>query len=131
MNFPITRLDEAMSRKKLDLSIRIPPSSAESDPTIPIFSSFIRLPDQLVSSAHFRPEVVRKLRQTREEELRKLRRLDEDEKAEERTAKKDKEKKEKRDAMLRAMSAEEQRKFLEKEREKDLRKSQKKMTRKA
>ena len=120
-----------MSTKKLDLSIRIPPSSAEPDPTISMFSSFIRFPDQLVLSAHFRPEVARKLRQTRQDELRKLRRLDQDEKAEERSAKKDKEKKEKRDATLRTMSAEEQRKFLEKEREKDLKKSQKKMSRKA
>src|SRR5579862_725148 len=101
--FPPRRLDEAMSRKKLDLSVRMPPASAKLDPTIAIFSYFIRLPDQLVSSARFRPEVNRKLRQTREDELRKLRRLDEDEKAEERTAKKDKEKKEKRDAMLRTM----------------------------
>ncbi|KAI9767882.1 MAG: hypothetical protein M1840_005375 [Geoglossum simile] len=125
-----TKLDEAMPRKKLDLSVCIPPATAKVDPTIPIFSHFIRLPDQLASSARFRPEVNRKLRQTREDELRKLRRLDEDEKAEERTAKKDKEKKEKRDVMLRTMSAEEQRKFLEKEREKDLKKSQKKMSRK-
>ena len=123
------RLNEAMSRKKLNLCIRIPPSSTEPDPTTSLFSYFVRLPDQLVSSAHFRPEVARKVRQTREDELHKLRRLDEDEKAEERSTKKDKEKKEKRDAMLRTMSAEEQRKFLEKEREKDLRKSQKKMTR--
>ena len=117
--------------KMLELSVRMPPSSVEQDPTLSIFSYFIRLPDQLVSSGRFRPEVSRKIRQTREDELRKLRRLDEDEKAEERNAKKDKERKEKRDAMLRTMSAEEQRKFLEKEREKDMRKSQKKMTRKA
>ncbi|KAH0559417.1 hypothetical protein GP486_004064 [Trichoglossum hirsutum] len=125
-----TKPDEAQSRKKIDLCVRIPRSpAADPDPTVPILSYFLRLPDQLVSSAHFRPEVSRKVRQTREDELRKLRKMDEDEKAEERNTKKDKEKKEKRDSMLRTMSADEQRKFLEKEREKDYRKSQKKMTR--
>jgi hypothetical protein len=84
--------------------------------------------DHLVSAAPFRPEAMRKIRQRREEEIRRIRKVDEDEKAEERKLKGDKEKKEKRDAILKTMSAEEQRKYLEKEREKDMRKSQKKRT---
>ncbi len=71
---------------------------------------------------------MRKIRQTREDEIRRIKRVDEDEKAEERRMKGDKEKKEKRDAALKNLSAEEQRKFLEKERERDIRKSQKKKT---
>ena len=86
--------------------------------------------DQLVAHAHFRAEVMRKVRSIRDEEIRKLTRADEDSKNEERTTKRDKEKKQKRENMLKGMSADEQRKFLDKEREKDLKKSQKKMTRK-
>jgi septal ring factor EnvC (AmiA/AmiB activator) len=120
-------LNETIPKKRISLSINLD-SSPESKAAL--FSYFLRLPDKLVSSAHFRPEVLRKVRQTREEESRKLRKADEDEKAEERTLKRDKDKKEKREAMLNALSADEQRKFLDREREKDIRKGQKKMTKK-
>ena len=132
---PPQRLDEAHSVKKIDLSVRLPPSISSGtttpDSTLPLVTYFLQLPDTLAQIAHFRPEVLRRLRATREDETRKLRRQDEEEKAEERMSKKDREKKEKRDATLRGLSAEEQKKFLEKEREKDMRKNQKKMTRKA
>ena len=57
--------------------------------------------------------------------------MDEDEKAEERKAEVDKKKKEMRDSRLKGMSGEEQRKFLEREREKGNRKQERKMSRKA
>lgn len=57
--------------------------------------------------------------------------MGEGEKAEERRLEGEKRKKETRDARLKGMSAEEQRKFLEKEREKGTRKQEKKMSRKA
>ena len=84
--------------------------------------------DTLVTQAHFRPEIMRKVRATREEEIKKIKKVEDDEKAEERKAKGDKDKKEKRDALLKNMSADEQRKFLDREREKGLRKSEKKRT---
>ncbi|KAI9669563.1 MAG: hypothetical protein M1817_004606 [Caeruleum heppii] len=131
---PLTRpskLEEAVPKKRLQLSIRLPSESAETDPTLPLFTYFLRLPDQLASSAHFRPEVMRRVRQTREEQIRKLQRVDETEKLEERNLKRDKEKKEKRDAKLKGLTAEEQRKYLDKEREKEMKKSQKRMTQRA
>lgn len=67
----------------------------------------------------------------REDYIRKLQRGQEDEKAEERSLKRDKEKKEKRDATLRGLSAEGQKKFLEKERAKEMRKGMKKVTQRA
>ncbi|KAI9754989.1 MAG: hypothetical protein M4579_004463 [Chaenotheca gracillima] len=123
-----TKLDEAVSKKRIHFSYRLGSSvDAEKDMS-PIFSYFLRLSDRLVASAHFRPEVMRKVRATRETQVRKLRKADEEEEAEERATKKEKEKKEKREALLKGLSADEQRKFLDKEREKDQRKNQKKIT---
>ncbi|KAI9823037.1 MAG: hypothetical protein M1832_002691 [Thelocarpon impressellum] len=125
------KLHDTVPKKRIYLSVSLPSSSEGFDATLPLFNYFLRLPDLLVSSAHLRPEVMRKLRQTRDEQIRKLQRVDDDEKAEEQKAKRDKDRKEKRDAKLKGLSAEEQRKFLEKEREKEQRKSQKKMSQKA
>ncbi|KAL8695669.1 MAG: hypothetical protein Q9201_007990, partial [Fulgogasparrea decipioides] len=92
---------------------------------------FLRLPDTLVATAHFRPEVTRKIRTTREEELKKLKKADEGGKAGERRLEAEKKKKEMRDTRLKGLSAEEQRKFLDKEREKGQKRQEKKMSRKA
>ena len=99
--------------------------------TLPLFQYFLRMPDHLVSAAHFRPEALRRIKATREEQIAKIRRLDDDEKAEERKLQGDKLKKEKRDQMLSRMSADEQRKYLEKERERDSKRREKKKTVKA
>jgi len=117
-------LNETVPRTRITLSVKL-----SSNPTTEkLFAYFLRLPDILVSQAHFRPEVMKKIRGTREEEIRKIKKVDEAEKAEERKLEADKAKKELRESKLKGMSAEEQRKFLEKEREKDLRRSQKKTT---
>ena len=125
-----TRLADTVQKKRIDLTLKLTPSNDYKD-TIPLFEYFIRMQDQLVSTVHFRPEAMRKVRQTRDEEIKKIKKVDDDEKAEERRVKGDKEKKEKRDATLKGMNADEQRKYLEKEREKDARRSQKKRTVKA
>ncbi|PGH04137.1 hypothetical protein GX51_03644 [Blastomyces parvus] len=124
-----TKIDETTPGKRITLSLRLPKSGSYAT-TMPIFAYFLRLTDRLVSAAHFRAEVVRKLRNTREEETRKLRRAHEDEKNEERKVQAEKVKKEERDRMLRGMSAEEQRKFLEKEKERETKKGMKKASRK-
>jgi len=98
--------------------------------TVPLLEAFLRLPDYLVSSAHFRPEVTRRIRATRDEERRRLEKSEEDEKAEERSIDRDEKKKKERDARLRGMTADEQKKFLEKERDKEARKMAKKQQRK-
>ena len=126
------RLEDTTPIKRVDLLMHFPSSSSNKySDTLPLFRQLLSMPDQLVSSAQFRPEALKKVRQTREEGIRKIKKVDEDEKAEERKLKADKEKKEKRDALLKGMSAEEQRKYLEKEREKDTRKAQKKRTMRA
>jgi hypothetical protein len=105
--------------------------SSDYTSTLPIFQYFLRLPDQLASSAHFRPEALRRIKQTRDEQIAKIRKVDEEEKAEERKIAADKLKREQRDAKLGRLSAEEQRKYLEKERERDSRKKMKRSTVKA
>jgi hypothetical protein len=100
-------------------------------PCLDLYSYFLRLTDQLVAQAHFRPEVLRKIRATRDEEIRRLKKFDDEEKAEERKLETDKKKKAERDAKLKVLSADEQRKFLEKEREREQRKNTKKMSKKA
>ena len=84
-----------------------------------------------MSAARLRPEVMRRVRATRDEEQRKLRRADEETQAEERRTKSDKDKKDKRDAQLKGLSADEQRKFLDKERQTEVRRSQKRKTQRA
>ena len=129
----MTRLNEATPRKRVIISLRLPSSIHASayQPTMPIFDYFLKLPDTLVATAHFRGEVTRKIRATREEETKKLKKADEGEKAEERRPEAEKKKKEIRDTRLKGLSAEEQRKFLEREREKGQKKQEKKMSRKA
>lgn len=125
------KLDETVPRKRINLSTKLKSSGTGYDSTLPLFQYFLRLPDFLVSKAHFRPEALRRIKATREEQIAKIRRLDEDEKAEERKLAGDKLKKEKRDAMLSRMSADEQRKYLDKERDRDSKKRMKKQTVKA
>jgi hypothetical protein len=82
----------------------------------------------LVQTAHFRPEVLRRIRATREDTIKRLQKVDEEEKAEERALEREKAKKLKRDLELKGLSAAEQKKYLEKEKKQELKKSQKKMT---
>jgi hypothetical protein len=107
------------------------PSSGDYSTVLPLFQNFIRLPDTLVSGAHFRPEVIRKVKITREDMIKKLQKADEDEKAEERALEREKAKKIKRESELKNLDAKAQKKYLEKEKEKELRKSQKKQTQRA
>lgn len=117
-------LDDLVPKKRVTLTLKL---NAGTN-TIPLFSYFLRLPDQLVSSAHFRPEVMRRVRQTREEETKKIRKLVEAEGAEDRKLLSDKAKKEQRDRKLKGLSADEQKRFLEREREKEQRKRTARMT---
>lgn len=108
----------------MQLLTRLSTSQAAAD----LFAYFLRLPDQLVTGAHFRPEALRKVKATREEEIRKIRKIDDDGKALERREASDKLKKEERERKLGRMSADEQKKFLEKEKEKTQRKQTKKQS---
>ena len=127
------RLNETTSKKRLSLSLRLPASASPDayKSTLPLFNYFLRLPDNLAAGAHFRSEVQRKIRNTREAEITKIKKTDETEKAEERRLESEKKKKEMRDNRVKGLSAEEQRKFLEREREKGQKKQEKKMSRKA
>ncbi|PVH78990.1 putative UPF0674 endoplasmic reticulum membrane protein [Cadophora sp. DSE1049] len=126
---PLT-LEDTTPKKRIYLSIRTP-SSGDYTNVLPIFQYFVRVADILVQSAHFRPEVLRKVRTTREDTIRKLQKAGEDEKAEERNLEREKAKKLKRDLELKALDAKGQKKYLEKEREKEMRKNQKRQTQKA
>lgn len=121
------RLNEALPKKRISLSLRLPrgTDAAAYAPTVPLFQYFIRTADLLASHGRFRPEAMRRVKATREEEIKKIKRAGEDEKAEERRLKVEKEKKKERDDKLKLMSPEQQKKFLEKERQADLRKAQK------
>ncbi|KAI1477342.1 DUF1682-domain-containing protein [Daldinia eschscholtzii] len=122
-----TKIDETIPRKRVYLRYRLPPSNNYDD-LAPLLAYFVRIPDQLASSAHFRPEILRKIRVVRDETIKQIQKAAEEEKAEERQAERDKARKAKRDAELNALDAKAQKKYLEKEREKELRKSSKKQT---
>ena len=121
-------LDETAPKKRIHLSIRIP-SNNDYSATLPLFQQFLRLPDALVANAHFRPEVMKKVKTLREAEKAKLKKVSDAALEEERNLQLEKMKKEARDGKLKGMSAEEQRKFLEKEAEKSRKKQEKKMSR--
>lgn len=121
-------LDETTPKKRVFLSVKLPSSAADYDKTMPLFEYFLRIPDILVQSAHFRPEVIRKVRTTREDHIRRLQKADEDEKAEERALEREKSKKLKRELELKGLDAKAQKKYLEKEKEKDMRRAQKKQS---
>ncbi|MCJ1473101.1 hypothetical protein MMC13_001751 [Lambiella insularis] len=122
------KLDQTIPHKRITLSLHLPSSISPSaySKTTPLFAYFLRLTDNLVANAHFRPEVTRKIKATREDESRKLRRADEEEKAEERKLETDKKKKAEREAKLKGLSAAEQNRFLEKERDRDRKRTEKK-----
>lgn len=121
-------LNDTIPRKRISLSTRLPSSDEATEKSTKLYNIFLRLPDTLVNTAHFRPEALRKVRATREEEQAKIRKRDDEEKAEERRALTDKAKKEERDKKLARMTDAEQKKFLDKERAADQKKQQKKMT---
>ncbi|KAL3460474.1 hypothetical protein BJX64DRAFT_263199 [Aspergillus heterothallicus] len=126
-----TKIEETTPRKRVQLCLNLASSTSGYANSLPLFNQFLRFPDRLVSLGHFRPEVMRKIRNVREEEIKKLRRIDEQEKAEERKLAAEKLKKEERERILRGMTAEEQRKYLEREREKEQRRTMKRSTRRA
>ena len=123
-----TRLDDLIPQKRIYLSTKLNPAASTASA---IFQYFLRLPDILVSTGHFRPEAMRKIKATREEETRKIRKVDEKAAEEERREKGDKLKKDERERKLKGMSAEEQRKFLDKERETEKKRAEKKRTTRA
>ncbi|KAI7359807.1 DUF1682 domain protein [Hortaea werneckii] len=118
------KLNDLVPKKRIHLSMKLNTRPTSTS----MFATFLRLPDHLAASAHFRPEAMRKIKATREDEAKKIRRLDEEEKAEERKLIMEKAKREERDARLSKMTADEQRKFLDKEREKDKRRGEKRRT---
>lgn len=126
-----SRIEETTPRKRISLSMHIPSASDAYASTMPLFQQFLGFADKLVASAHFRAEVMRKVRNVREAEIKKLRRADEEEKAEERKLAAERLKKEERERILRSMTADEQRKYLDREKEKETRRSTKKATRRA
>ncbi|KAI1313602.1 hypothetical protein F5Y03DRAFT_337144 [Xylaria venustula] len=125
-----TTLDEATPRKRIFLRYRLP-SNNNYESLVPLFSYFVRLPDQLASVAHFRNEALRNVKSVREKNIKQIQKAAEEEKAEERALERDKARKAKRDAELNALDAKAQKKYLEKEKEKELRKATKKQTMRA
>lgn len=123
-------LDDASPRKRLFLRYRLP-SDDDYGTLVPLLALFVRMPDRLVQAAHFRPEVMKKVRATREAMTALIKKADQEERNEERVYEKEKSRKAKRDAELKGLDAKAQKKYLEKEREKELRRSQKKMTMRA
>ncbi|KAI6246655.1 hypothetical protein HI914_04829 [Erysiphe necator] len=123
------KLEDTTPKKRIYLGLKIP-SAGEYSCILPIFNYFLCLTDSLVQHAHFRPEISRKIRATREEAIRKILKSQEELKAEERNLEREKAKKLKRDLDLKALDSKAQKKYLEKEKEKEMRKSQKKLVQK-
>lgn len=122
-----TTIEETVPRKRIFLRYRLP-SSNNYDDLLPLFTAFMRLPDHLAATAHFRAEVLRKVKSVREETMKQIQKVAEDEKAEERALERDRARKAKREAELSVLDAKAQKKYLDKEKEKQMRKASKKQT---
>ncbi|KAH6624794.1 hypothetical protein B0J18DRAFT_189817 [Chaetomium sp. MPI-SDFR-AT-0129] len=120
-------LNEMTPRKRLFLKYRLP-SSNDYTNLVPLFRQLVRLPDLLAQRAHFRPETLRKIKQTREGVAKQIQKADEESRAEERALERERAKKAKRDQELNALDPKGQKKYLEREREKELKKSMKRQT---
>lgn len=122
-----TTLDETAPKKRIHLSMKLP-SSGDYSKTLPLFQAFLRLPDHLAAQAHFRAEVLKKVKQTRENQRSQLKKVSDTVAEDDRREQLDKLKKEERDRKMKGMSADEQRKYLEREAEKNRKKQEKKMS---
>lgn len=123
-------LNETNPRKRIFLKYRLP-SNNDYTNLVPIFKYFLRLTDRLVQVAHFRPEVLRKVKAVREATVKQIQKVDEESKAEERALEREKAKKLKRDQELNALDAKAQKKYLDREREKEMKRGLKKQTMRA
>lgn len=121
------KLEDTTPRKRIMVKYTMP-SSGNYDNMVPLLEYFMRIPDLLAEKAHFRPEVLRKLRTPRDAKINQIKKADEEERADDRLAEKERLKKAKRDADLKGLDAKAQKKYLEKEQQKEQRRSQKKMT---
>ncbi|CRK38193.1 hypothetical protein BN1708_007658 [Verticillium longisporum] len=124
---PRTLEEATTARKRVFLRYTIPSNNDFSRVT-PLFTQFLQLPDSLVAKAKFRPEILRKVNRVREEAVAQLKKEADAVVAEERNAERERVKKVKRDQELAGLDAKQQKRYLEKEREKETRKAAKKQT---
>ncbi|KAF3355010.1 Nitrate reductase [NADPH] [Verticillium dahliae VDG1] len=124
---PRTLEEATTARKRVFLRYTIPSNNDFSTVT-PLFTQFLQLPDSLVAKAKFRPEILRKVNRVREEAVAQLKKEADAVVAEERNAERERVKKVKRDQELAGLDAKQQKRYLEKEREKETRKAAKKQT---
>ncbi|ROT38334.1 DUF1682-domain-containing protein [Sodiomyces alkalinus F11] len=124
---PKTVEEATTARKRIFLRYNLP-SNNDYSSLMPLFEEYIRLTDTLVAHGKFRGEVMRKVNKVRDETISQLRKEAEAKEAEERTQEREKAKKAKRDQELAALDAKQQKKYLEKEREKEQRRMAKKQT---
>ncbi|KAL2164412.1 hypothetical protein VTH06DRAFT_3628 [Thermothelomyces fergusii] len=120
-------LNETTPRKRIFLKYRLP-SNNDYTNLVPLFRYFLRLADKLVQVAHFRPEVLRKVKAARDATAKQIEKADKESRAEELAAERERAKKAKRDQELNALDAKAQKKYLERERERELKRSMKKQT---
>ncbi|KAK9465737.1 hypothetical protein V1512DRAFT_265269 [Lipomyces arxii] len=131
-DLPVARprtVEEFVPSKRGLLSLTMARTADEHAATSRLVSSFLNTIDVAVAKAHWRSEVMRKLKATRDEEVRKLQKIADDEKAEEIANARAKEKKEQKKGLA-GLSAEDQKKASAKEREKEIRRMRGKQTRK-
>ncbi|KAK9236034.1 hypothetical protein V1525DRAFT_346976 [Lipomyces kononenkoae] len=132
-DLPVDRpktVEEYVPKKRALLSVKIANTPEQEQATVQLVNAFLNTVDLAVAKAHWRPEVSRKLKATRDDEIRKLKKIADEEKAEELAKQRAKEKKEQKQEIGK-LTAEEQRKAQTKEREKEIRRQRTKQVRKA
>jgi hypothetical protein len=121
------RLEDTTPRKRIHLQYRLP-SGSDYSSVQPLFGYFLRLADKLAAGARFRPEVLRKVKTVREETIAQLEKKAREEGEADRELARDRARKDKRDKELAALDAKGQKKYLEKEKDKEMKKAMKRST---
>ncbi|KAA8912695.1 hypothetical protein TRICI_003413 [Trichomonascus ciferrii] len=122
-----TTLEAAAARPQIRLSMKFPSSKEDLEASKKVLNSAINMIDFAAKKGRWRPEVTRKIKNTREAEVKKVQKLLDEEKAEE-LAQKKAEKKREQQQNLSKLSPAEQRKAEQKEREKEQRKQAKRQS---
>lgn len=120
-------LDDLKPSPKIVLSLKFPRNEEQAKASARVLNAAINLVDVLVAKKAWRPEIVKKIRATREAEVKKaLKSLDIQK--QEKLAQKKAEVKREQEANLAKLSPAEQRKAEQKERERELRRQKNKNT---
>ncbi len=118
-------IESLTSNRKIIIDLKFPNNSTEYEESIKLIDGSINFVDFIIEKAHFRNDILKKIKSTRQVEINKIQKLLDEQKQEELSEKKAEELKLKKKELSK-LSSSEQRKIEQKRREKEQRKQRNK-----